>query len=187
VPKEDQSRPAHGDAAGYAGYADCEECVSEAAENQSLPTLETDLSPEEIRSRLLKLSKKGKLPGFEQDVSGALCAVAAHGAPFDSKLLIVHKGNALVFQCRMLPLMPRIFAVLLIVAVWPGLPLTETFLTSFDWYNSLLGSIGMKTWHWYLPLTILPTPLAFRGALLKSRSSAHESVLEQIKKISSVL
>ena len=167
--------------------ADCEGCVSESDENQSLPTIQTELSSDEIRARLHTLSKRGKLPGFEKNPSDAICAVAAHGAPFDSRLLLAIKDGQLRFECRLLPMMPRIFAILLIVAVWPGLPLTDTFLSSFDWYNAMLSSIGIKTWHWYLPLTVLPTPFAFRGALMKSRSSAQESAMEQIEKIRSVL
>ena len=166
---------------------DCEGCVSDSIENQTLPTIETALSAEEVRSRLHTLSKRGKLPGFEKDTQGALCSVAAHGTPFDSELRVHHDSGSLSFECRMLPMMPRVFAILLIVAIWPGLPLTDSFLSSFDWYNGLLGSIGLKTWHWYLPLTILPTPFAFRGAIMKSRASAHESALEQIEKIRSVL
>ena len=161
--------------------------MSDPIENQTLPTIETDLSSDEVRTRLLTLSKRGKLPGFEKDVPGALCSVAAHGAPFDFELRVHHESGKLSFECRLLPIMPRIFALLLIVAIWPGLPLTDSFLSSFDWYNGMLGSIGIKTWHWYLPLTILPAPFAYRGAIKKSRASAHESAIEQIEKIQSVL
>lgn len=156
-------------------------------DNPSLPTIETSLSADDIRDRLHTLSKRGKLPGFEKDTQDALCAVAAHGAPFDSELRVHHTSGSISFECRLLPLMPRIFALLLIVAVWPGLPLTDSFLSSFDWYNGIMDSIGIKTWHWYLPITILPAPFAFRSAMMKSRASAHESALEQIEKIRSVL
>ncbi|MCA9274672.1 MAG: hypothetical protein KDA29_01460 [Phycisphaerales bacterium] len=161
--------------------------MSNPQADPQLPTVPTSLTGDEVRSRLKAMSKRGKLPGFEPEEPGALCSVAAHGTPFDSKLLIRIDGGDLSFECEMNRLMPCIFAVLLVVTVWPGLPLTSTFLTSFDWYNSIMASIGIQTWHWYLPLTILPVPFAFRSALMKSRRSAHESALEAIEKVRSVL
>ncbi len=161
--------------------------MSDPNENQPLPRIETSLSADEVRSRLHTLSKRGKLPGFEKEAKDAICSVAAHGAPFDSELRIHHDSGTVSFQCRLLPTMPRIFVLLLVVAIWPGLPLTDSFLSSFDWYNGIMSSIGIQTWHWYLPLTILPAPFAYRGAVKKSRASAHESAMEQIDKIRSVL
>ncbi|MFG0299899.1 MAG: hypothetical protein ACF8K1_09900 [Phycisphaerales bacterium JB047] len=156
-------------------------------ESQALPSVTTSLSPEEVKGRLTKLSKKGKLAGFEPSEPSALCSVAAHGVPFDSKLLIRHGGASLSFECVLLPMLPRIFVLLLIVTIWPGLPLTDGFLSSFDWYTGLMGSIGIDTWHWYLPLTILPAPFAYRSSMKKSKQSAHESALEAIEKVRSVL
>lgn len=166
---------------------ECEVRVSKPAENQALPGIETQRKPEEIKQRLTKLSKQGKLPGFEANEPGALCAVAAHGAPFDSKMRLHHSDQRLEFDCVMLPMMPRIFALLLVVSVWPGLPLTDSFLSSFDWYTGLMAKIGIDTWHWYLPLTILPIPFVWRSAIKMSRSSAIESAHEAIEKIKAVL
>jgi hypothetical protein len=166
---------------------DCEGSVTSPNSNAELPTLQINHPPDEVRARLTKLSKRGKLPGYESNEPGAVCSVAAHGTPFDSKLLVHLESNSLSFSCVLLPLMPRVFALILVVAVWPGLPLTDSFLSSFDWYNNLMGSIGIKTWHWYLPLTILPAPFAFRGAIMKSRISAHQSALEAIEKIKAAL
>lgn len=168
-------------------HDDCEGCVSKTSRNQQLPDVQTTLSESEVRDRLRTLSKRGKLPGFEAGETNAVCSVAAHGSPFDSKLLLHLENERLTFRLSLFPMMPSIFALLLIVAVWPGLPLTDSFLSSFDWYNGLMGSIGIKTWHWYLPLTILPAPFAFRSAIVKSRTSAHESAIEQIEKIRAVL
>jgi hypothetical protein len=161
--------------------------VSSDKASTELPAIPTSLSADEVQNRLSTMSKRGKLPGFEASEPGALCSVAAHGTPFDSKLLVRHNENELRFECVMLRLMPCVFAILLVVTIWPGLPLTSTFLTSFDWYNSIMSSIGIETWHWYLPLTILPAPFAFRSAMMKSRNSAHESALETIEKIRSGL
>lgn len=172
---------------GFDDDDDCEAHLSESQENTELPTISTSLSGDEVRSRLSTMSKRGKLPGFEPNEPGALCSVAAHGTPFDSKLLIRLDGGDLRFECEMNRLMPCVFALLLVVTIWPGLPLTSTFLTSFDWYNSIMSSIGIQTWHWYLPLTILPAPFAFRSALMKSKRSALESALEAVEKVLSVL
>lgn len=161
--------------------------MSNSEENQGLPGVPTTLSEDEIRSGLRTLSKKGKLPGFETKEPGAICSVAAHGVPFDSKLLLRLEGDTVRFETRLLPMMPWVFGLMLVVAIWPGLPLTDSFLSSFDWYLSLMGSIGIDTWHWYLPLTVLPAPFAFRSAIRKSKLSAQGSALEQIEKIRSVL
>lgn len=161
--------------------------MSKPSSNQQLPEVQTTLSESEVRDRLRTLSKRGKLPGYEATEANAVCSVAAHGSPFDAKLSLHLENGRLTFRLSLLQIMPGVFALLLIVAVWPGLPLTDSFLSSFDWYNGLMGSIGIKTWHWYLPLTILPAPFAFRSAIAKSRSSAHESALEQIEKIRAVL
>lgn len=133
------------------------------------------------------MSKRGKLPGYQPDEPAGLCSVAAHGTPFDSKLVVHHQSGNVRFDCQMLPMMPRVFLLLLIITIWPGLPLTDGFLVSFDWYNNLMNSIGIETWHWYLPLTVLPAPFAYRGAIKKSRASAHQSAIETIEKLQAVL
>ncbi len=161
--------------------------MSDPTPNAALPRLETGLEPSEIKSRLSSLSKRGKLPGYEPDEQAALCSVAAHGTPFDSKLLLIHTDGTLRFECRLLPMMPRIFALLLVITVWPGLPLTDGFMSSFDWYTGMMAKLGIDKWHWYMPLTILPAPFAWRGAIMKSRASANESALEAIEKIRTVL
>lgn len=162
---------------------DCEARVSNPDPNPSLPSVPTDRDPAEIKQRLTTLSKRGKLAGFEPNEPDALCSVAAHGTPFDSKMCVHHSGHELSFECELLPMMPRIFALLLVITVWPGLPLTDSFLSSFDWYTGLMAKIGIDTWHWYLPLTILPIPFVWRSAIMKSRTSAIESAHEAIEKI----
>lgn len=163
--------------------------------DDALPQIRTGLSEAQVVQRLRALSKRGKLPGFSDDEPGASASVAAHGAPFDSKLLVKHAGGSdsqngpsgqdseLRFECVMLPTMPRVFALLLVITIWPGLPLTDQFLSSLEWYANLMASIGIDTWHWYLPLTVLPAPFAWRSAIKKSQASARESALEAIEKI----
>jgi hypothetical protein len=157
------------------------------AADQSLPTIATQLGSEEIKGRLLKLSKRGKLAGYEPSCPNGLAAVAAHGAPFDSKLVLHHRDGEVSFELKMIALMPQLFVALLIVTIWPGLPLTEVFLDSFVWYTDFVAKTGIETWHWYLPLTVLPAPFAFKGAIKKSKSSAYESAIETIEKLDKVL
>lgn len=155
--------------------------------HQALPTIKTDLEPDAIRERLGGLSKRGKLPGYEPVDPQGICAVAAHGTPFDSKLVLQHEHGVVRFDCKMLPVMPRVFVLLLIITVWPGLLLTEDFLVSFDWYNNILNRIGLETWHWYLPLTVLPAPFAYGSAIRKSRVTAYQSGMETIEKLRALL
>lgn len=159
----------------------------EQAPGEPLPQIETGLSIAEIQSRLLALSKRGKLAGYNGDDPDGIASVAAHGTPFDSKLVLLHSGHKLSFACKLLPMMPRVFAALLIITVWPGLPLTDQFLSSLQWYAELMARIGIDTWVWYLPLTILPAPFALRSAIRKSRATAHQSALEAIEKIRGAL
>lgn len=161
--------------------------MTDTHKSHSLPTIKTDLGSDSVKERLSNMSKRGKLPGFQPDEPAGLCSVAAHGTPFDSKLVVQHQPGTVRFDCQMLPMMPRVFLLLLIITIWPGLPLTDGFLVSFDWYNNLMNSIGIETWHWYLPLTVLPAPFAYRGAIKKSRASAYQSAIETIEKLQAVL
>lgn len=133
------------------------------------------------------MSKKGKLPGFDGAPPEGLVSVAAHGTPFDSRLILNNDDGQVTFDLKLITLMPRLFAVLLLVTIWPGLPLTDGFLASFTWYSDFEANSGIKTWYWYLPLTILPAPFAFRSAIKKSKSSSLQSANETIQKISKAL
>ncbi len=155
--------------------------------DNQLPSISTNLSVEEITDRLVKLSKRGKLAGYDGACADGLASVAAHGTPFDSQLILHHHDGEVSFELKLIALMPRVFAALLIVTIWPGLPLTEGFLDSFVWYSDFVANTGIKTWYWYLPLTILPAPFAFRGAIKKSKQTAYESAIETIEKLDKVL
>lgn len=155
--------------------------------DQELPTISTNLDAQEVKGRLLKMSKRGKLPGYDGDCASGLLSVAAHGAPFDSKLIVNHQDGEVSFNFELIPMMPRIFAALLIITIWPGLPLTEGFLDSFTWYSDFVAKTGIKTMYWYLPMTILPAPFMWKSSLQKSKASAHESAIETVEKIDKVL
>lgn len=157
------------------------------SQSNSLPTIETQLDADEVKSRLLKRSKQGKLPGYNADEPSALASVAAHGTPFDSKLLISHENGQIQFSLKLISMMPMLFAFLLVITIWPGLPLTDGFMSSFEWYERFVASTGIQTWYWYLPLTILPAPFAYKNAIKKSKRSALESAIETIEELKQVV
>ncbi len=136
------------------------------------------------------MSKRGKLAGFQLGSETGSAIVDAHGTPFDSDLIVQSESDGdqtrVIFQLVMRRKMPMVFALILVVTIWPGLPLTESFMLSFGWYERLLGD-SIQTWMWYLPLTVLPAPFAWRTAILKSKKSAHQHALETIERIRSVV
>lgn len=149
--------------------------------DQTLDVIETTLSAGEAKERMQRLSKKGKLPGFDANCKHGIFSVAAHGTPFDSELIFEHQDGRLTPTLRLTPMIPSIFAALLVITVWPGLPLTDGFLASFTWYGNLLAKVGIDTWHWYLPITILPAPFMWKSAIRKSKESARASAIETIE------
>lgn len=165
-----------------------EKCVKpEQSEQQvDLPTLPTSLSSEQVFERLLKLSKQGKLAGYEHQAGTSHATVDAHGNPFDSDLKIQHADQAVEFELTMRKKLPVIFAVLLVVTVWPGLPLTESFMLTMGWYERLVSG-WFETWMWYLPMTVLPIPFVWRTSMMKSVRSAHEHAIETVEKVRSVI
>ncbi len=156
---------------------------TECQSNQVLDTIATNQSADEVLRILQNMSKKGKLAGFAAQGPHGYIAVAAHGTPFDSKLLIHHEGDELRFDLQLIKMFPSIFFALLIITIWPGLPLTDGFMSSFQWYEKLVASTGIKTWYWYLPLTILPAPFAWKSSIKKSKASAIMSAQETIENI----
>lgn len=154
---------------------------AQAAPSAPLPSIRCGLSEQEVLERLGTASRRGRLAGFAARPAGATFAVAAHGSPFDSVLLAAVDAAAgrITFRLEMLKKVPVIFAVLLVATVWPGVLLMDSLIPG-EW-----GWI--PTWWWYVPLTVLPIPWAWRGAMKKSRASSHASALEMIKRIASEL
>ncbi len=158
--------------------------------NETLPEIQTSMDSSSVGNTLRKMSKRGKLAGYQAgDVDGSAIA-DAHGTPFDSDLLIAwaSQGDAtqVRFDITMRRKMPIVFALILVVTIWPGLPLTDSFMQSFGWYERLMGD-SIETWMWYLPMTVLPAPFAWRSAIKKSKVSAHQHALETIEKIRTTL
>ena len=147
-----------------------------------LPTIETTLDTPAIVDRLKVRSKRGKLAGFDEHPSSGIASVAAFGSPFDGILSIHHEQSIISFQLQLAKKLPTIFGTVLVLTIWPGMPLTDSFLHNFIWYERVVAW-GLETWMWYIPTTILPLPFVWRTAIKKSRTSTHAHALETIEKI----
>lgn len=153
-----------------------------------ITTMETPVPPGEAIARLERLSKSGKLAGFERGEGDDLASFTAYGSPFDGRVVLREKAGGLVFDL----VMPRkgaiIIAVVLALSVWPGLPITDSFLYGFVWYERLMSKASwLDTWVWYLPLTVIPAPFAVLGAMKKSRAAATAHANETIERIRPML
>jgi len=155
------------------------------------------MSAEAILERLGTMSRRGRLDGFEprpKQPRPGLFAASALGTPFDS-VVVAHASHSagthpdaapattLAFEIVMLRKMPIVFAAILLFTVWPGVVLTDMFIA--DWFPSL-WRLGI-TWYWYLPLTILSIPFAWRVAMRRSRESARQYAIETIEAIAKEL
>lgn len=156
-----------------------------------LPALLVPLSAEQTLAALETLARRGKLPGFHArgssaDAAAPLFVIDAFGAPFDGVLSAqvpqTPAPNAtlrLEFTVKLKPLWPAVFVLSLLLAIWPGVVLTESLLASFFPHTAWTWQY---TWWWYMPLSILGTPFAIKQAFstsrLAARASAHESVAQ---------
>lgn len=166
--------------------------TSKGAAHAPLPVLRTPLSVDAAVKRLDALSRQGKLAGFQSgsggggSVGGVVFRTEAFAEPFDRELLASVQqadanGATFEFRLRLLPKMPLIFAVVIVLSIWPGVWLTDSMLrTYFSWYT-------IETWWWYLPLTILPLLWYVPSVWKKSKRMAHESALEVIAKMAKEL
>ncbi|MEO0512649.1 MAG: hypothetical protein AAF108_07100 [Planctomycetota bacterium] len=151
----------------------------------------TTRDPERVIDLLRKLSKRGKLPGFETECPG-LFRVAAFGAPFDHHLTCyasaAEEGTELRFVLERQKRLPLIFAATLVFTVWPGVYLTDSFLsTIWEAYGRWTLDMPWLTYAWYLPITAGPIPWMWGGWSKKSRAAADEHGREQVDKIRKAL
>lgn len=173
--------------------------TSTSTTENPLPALEAPLSTDEIVIRLDTASRRGRLPGFHARPEGALFQTDAWGTPFDSDLFATAEGEAthtrLGFDVRLRRRLPSIYAMLLVLTVWPGAPLTDSLLRMwFDWYYRLtqldffkLGSFEWFTYAWYIPICVLPLPFMWKQWMRRSHATARVSALEMIAKIAGEL
>lgn len=166
-----------------------------ATPNQPTPTSDSGLQSvvvpldsAAIVERLTTASRRGRLAGFTSSpAAGVLFQATAFGSPFEGVLEARGEpsdgGTRLRFQTRMLRKFPAIFAAVLAFTIWPGVYFTDELVAQF------LPSVWSPwvTYYWYLPLTILPVPWMWRGAMRKSRRTMTEHARETIAKIAKEL
>ncbi len=154
------------------------------AEAPSARRLRTPLPAAEALSRLDQASRRGRLPGFEASAEGSGFRTLLYGEPFDHDLLARFEpsgdGTIIAFEIRPRLRLPIIFAIVILLAVWPGLPLTDSLLAT---YFSAYPNQMWVTAAWYLPLTLLPLPWMLRRMWRRSRESAREEAVERIRVI----
>ena len=142
---------------------------------QPLPAIRTALTPELVREKLTFASKRGRMAGFDGSPAEGLFTVAAHGHPFDGQLIGDMAEGRLSFRVKMLRKMPAIFAIVLVLTVYPG----EYFMDQL-----IPGQWGwINTWWWYGPITVLPLPWMWRSLMRKSWAAIDASAHEAIGKI----
>ncbi len=154
---------------------DLAEQRADVAEAPALPALHTDVPPAEVVDRLEKRAQKGKLPGFEREGAES-CSVLVFAGLYDHRLRITPgSGGPIGLELRMLRRMPAIVIGVLVLATWPGLPLTDSMLRIyFDWYDAW----PIQTWWWYLPMMALCIPVVW-----KQISAARREALVEATKI----
>lgn len=157
----------------------------------TLRDLLVPLAAEEILRRLDEAARRGKLPGFAAAAPGreVLFTLTDFGSPFESVLAAAAtaEGSAtrLRFSIRLKPVMPAVFAIMLVITIWPGVWLTDSLLRTYSsWYMSLPD---WATYAWYLPLTVPFCPPAMLAALRKSRASAAAEAQELIDKLAAIV
>jgi hypothetical protein len=108
------------------------------------------------------------------------------GAPFEHVIRARAEGGSgggttLRFEMARLPRMPLIFVVVLALTVWPGVWITDSMLkTYFTWYT-------IETWWWYIPITVLPLPWAWRAIARKSALTAREDAAKAMATVRGAL
>lgn len=138
-------------------------------------TLPTDTDTRAPVAKLLKLSQRGKLAGFEKH-SDTRFSVAAHGTVYDRILHGNVSNNTIAFEGQLKTLLPTIVIIGFALAIFPGVNLTHTMLAVLiPFYN-----IGFWwTVAWYLPLMLIAIPTLrkqFRTSELASRAHAEETI-----------
>jgi len=89
----------------------------------ALPVIETDLDRAGVLDRLGRASRRGRLPGYSDQLDGSLFRVAAFGVHFDRQLLAHEEPGdgctRIRFRSRLPLKAPAILAVALLLSVEP--------------------------------------------------------------------
>ncbi len=148
----------------------------------------TPLAPDAITDRVRALSRRGKLPGFMPQTPDGLFVFSAFGAPLDYVVTARAEREAavtiLTFLGRMQPRLPLIMAIVTVLSIWPGEPITDSLIRS---YFQSYTFPGWVTWAWYLPLTVVPLPFMLIRMCKNSARSAYAHAIESIAIIEEAL
>lgn len=152
------------------------------------PSLRTPLAPDAVLESLDRASRKGKLPGLRLDRAARSFSLSDFGRPFESVLTgtiapdsPTAAGSRIHLNSRVKPTLPIIYAVILVVTIWPGILLTDSMLKLyFSWYT-------IPTWWWYLPLTVPFSPWAWWKAWKQSKASAAVEGAELVSTLTATL
>jgi hypothetical protein len=129
------------------------------------------------------LARAGKLPGFQR-LSPTSCSARLFGQPFDRDLIAdaadSASGSVVRLSSRLRRKFPVIFVIVAIFTVWPGVWLTDSLIQT---YFAGASSWIIKTWMWYLPISIIPLPFAARSMWRKSQKAAAEHFAEVQERI----
>jgi hypothetical protein len=129
------------------------------------------------------LARAGKLPGFQR-LAPTSCTARIFGQPFDRDLIVdaadSASGSVVQLSSRLRRKFPAIFILVAIFTIWPGVWLTDSLIQT---YFSGASSWMIKTWMWYLPLSIIPLPFAAKSMWRKSQSAAAEHFAEVQQRI----
>lgn len=151
---------------------------------EPLPAVRTALSGPELLRKLDALARRGKLAGYEpgKGAGETRFSAAAFGAPFDGRLEGRLAGGRVVFAARIKPLWPWVFAVVMVLSVWPGVLLAESLVASY------FGATAASwTWWWYMPLTAPTTPWAIWWSVKRSRALIHDDAHRVVRKLAGEL
>jgi hypothetical protein len=156
---------------------------------------DSPLTPEAAMEAFRTASRRGKLAGFRTlepapnpGGSGAVggagagrtlrCVCDIFGSPYDRDLFVTLEpsagGSVVRLDTRLRRKFPVIVVVAMVLALWPGVWLTDSLLvTYFGWYPRA----GWFTPAWYIPLTLLAVPVLLKQFKSSEASAAAEAAL----------
>lgn len=149
-----------------------------------LPEITAALPPGEVMERIRTGSKRGRMPGFREDRAedgSPRFATAIFGLWWDRELIATVRpegtGSRIGLARRDKRVIPAVIVAVLILSVWPGVILMDTFVPS-SW-----GWIGTHVWWWYVPLTAISNVWAWVWAVRRTEIAMRASALEAIAAI----
>lgn len=145
--------------------------------------LASGLAPEAVVERLRTASKRGRLPGFHEAPGGFRLEV--FGIPWERELVgrvgAVGGGSEVRLTRRDKPVMPVLWAAILVLSVWPGVLLVDTFIPS-SW-----GWLGTHVWQWYIPFTVVTNAWTWWWAVKKTNQTTAASAAEAVDRLAKAL